>query len=1155
MSLEVYLAKPFEHRHETEAFEALSNILKGQFGTLAGRHMLLGNVMCAGHDMDAILFKPDGIAIIEMKDHGGTVAFSENGPWKADGREVKGGSKPNPFVQVRGYRIGLRSWLEEQDRMLELHPRSREVWQDISAVVVFSRNIQFDDRVLFGPLRYWFHITDLNHCAERLAKVQSRSLVFHPDEFDSILRQLGIRSDHCLEDPAQHQEAPADLSSAVATTTSTLRLNYLKEFHFRDEELRMRNAGGARFQGAQNVRRMFDEVRRGLNPFQSAPKRLDSRVRGATVYQVNPACELILIELGTFGIPAFLGEPHEVDGWLEAHRDLTVAVDEVSGRVSITRVSLVPHPDHMQAPAVTAENTPYLHRITGIEYEEAVPQALAREHLLSLDETSTESDIQQALELVFNEDLRVFLFDVLSLIRAGNIAGAEARIRLRNGEALPAEDAGPFAQQAAASSVNSDQILVINEISQEQLDRLLAPEHFEDWMLFLHPDQQALVDATFDRPVVLKGVSGSGKTCILVHRARRLAQKYPGQRIGIVTLSRPLSGLLQNLVNMLCTAEERETIFVLPFYQHFSACLKHLGLDRFCDQLTALLPAEAAMQDTIQRVLERWPASMVWDCDPINRAHVDDEWEEFYMQNNPDVCEWLQAVIRPLESLRIDASRYLQEEFTLVRSSFAIPSRQRQYMEMDRVGRTIPFRDSLRRDILQLVTFWEDWLLHGGMIDALGLTLALLPLHQEMQQLPDNLRFRCLLVDEFQDLSSLDLQVLRRLVPIGDSDSLFVAGDTVQKVLVKRLSLGGGVGLDRGPAVHKSITKNYRNSRQILRAAARLANHYGQIARSQGEEMEILDPELAQRETSPPIAIKTNRQIEKAWEIVSEFVGNSNSERWNFCIATTAPNHISIDDIITARPAGMDARPLSGDGIKHRESVTVSSIADLKGFEFRVVLIVGCESGRFPDTGVPPDEVWRDALRLYVAMTRGRDQVYLIYEGEPSDFITVMGDTIVSREEPLPVGNSHPVSDSPMAARQSEGVEAQPLGETNAVKEHSSRTPLPIDPDQPCESHFTPAELEILRRYYAQNVHRENLTFHEWCRPRGLATISESKLLTVRKVPGAASQALARKLRAMNLPATEFGEPKRKQNGQCSAEGCSSRAIPGEFFCYDHKAE
>jgi hypothetical protein len=54
--------------------------------------------------------------------------------------------------------------------------------------------------------------------------------------------------------------------------------------------------------------------------------------------------------------------------------------------------------------------------------------------------------------------------------------------------------------------------------------------------------------------------------------------------------------------------------------------------------------------------------------------------------------------------------------------------------------------------------------------------------------------------------------------------------------------------------------KNYRNSRQILRAASRLASHYGKMASALSEEIEVLDPELAQRETNPPIVLKTDNQ-------------------------------------------------------------------------------------------------------------------------------------------------------------------------------------------------------------------------------------------------------------------------------------------------------
>jgi hypothetical protein len=72
--------------------------------------------------------------------------------------------------------------------------------------------------------------------------------------------------------------------------------------------------------------------------------------------------------------------------------------------------------------------------------------------------------------------------------------------------------------------------------------------------------------------------------------------------------------------------------------------------------------------------------------------------------------------------------------------------------------------------------------------------------------------------------------------------------------------------------------KNYRNSRQILRAASRLASHYGKMASALSEEIEVLDPELAQRETNPPIVLKTDNQVVKAWEIALECTADQKAE-------------------------------------------------------------------------------------------------------------------------------------------------------------------------------------------------------------------------------------------------------------------------------------
>jgi len=1088
MPFEAYLTAGFQHRHENDMFAALVEKLMPKFASDPALHVLVGNIMFEGNDLDALFLKPDGICIIEMKSHGGKVNFTESTPWIVGTSEVRGGSKINPFQQVRAYRLGVKNFFRNREREI-LKPNRLVVWDHISGVVLFGKEVQFDNGIL-GGLRLWFGVTDLPRVANHLANIRKETLSLESAEIRAVLELLGLDQRYLYTASGIGMGTP--LLGSPAPVLKPLQLVYLKEFAFRERELVVRNRGGAQSQAAQRVRDLFEQVRQGLNPFTSLVSRKDSRVQGATLYTINTGCELLLIENEVSVFPAFMGDSAEVQGWLAAREGLLVTVNTATGRISVTRIMGEADTEKMQPPVLTTEIRPLLSQIVGLQLEELVPARKIREIILQLDEASSADEIRDTLEMIADNDVRAFLFDLINLIRSGDHRGAEARLRLRLGTSVPVEDAGGFAQDAAGSGANSDQALVINELSKEELDRLLDPVHFQDWMLFLHPDQKSLAEAEFDRPVVLTGVSGSGKTCVLVHRARHLARKYPGQKIGILTLSRDLAGLLQNLVNLLLTQDERQNVTVQTFYDVFRACLKHLGPEKYFNQLAAQVHAGSHLHTALAQAEERWPDRMVWNCDPISKVRVEDEWEDFYMSRNPSLHEWMDRVLKYLEKSRVDASRYLEEEFALIRSQFAVPNRT-DYLNTEkrkiRSGRVIEFRKEMRQDVLRLLLFWEEWLLAGGMIDDLGLTQALMPLHSEMQQLPSDLRFRCLLADEFQDFSTLDLQMFRRIVPVTEPDALFVCGDMVQKILVKRQSLEEAA-LVQGPAIKKSILKNYRNSRQVLRAASRLANHYGAMANSQDEEIEVLDPELAQRESNPPIVLKTDDQITKAWEIALECTQDK-TEPWTVCIATVCPQKLSVSDILAKRPVDLAARSLSGDCILHPEEVVVGTISQLKGFEFRLVLILGCDAGDFPERGVPPDEVWRDALRLYVAMTRGRDQVYLLHGlvGR-SEFISVFDDTVVYREEPVLKPYDRAVAPLSKAGESQPSTASAPKSKKGVQSlEQAGRD---LDADGRCEGWFSALELETLHKYFARHVFRDGLTFHDWLRPEGLKIIVPS---------------------------------------------------------------
>src|SRR5207244_3216258 len=128
---------------------------------------------------------------------------------------------------------------------------------------------------------------------------------------------------------------------------------------------------------------------------------------------------------------------------------------------------------------------PLLQRITGLDLSNLVPAAFIRKALEHLDENSTDAEILEVLESVPVEDVRKFLLDVINLVRAGDLQGAETRISIRNGSVVPIVDAASVESEALASDENSDQIVVINDLDDRQMMQLLDPKHFQRWMLFL----------------------------------------------------------------------------------------------------------------------------------------------------------------------------------------------------------------------------------------------------------------------------------------------------------------------------------------------------------------------------------------------------------------------------------------------------------------------------------------------------------------------------------------------------------------------------------------------------------------------------------------------------------------------------------------------
>ena len=78
-------------------------------------------------------------------------------------------------------------------------------------------------------------------------------------------------------------------------------------------------------------------------------------------------------------------------------------------------------------------------------------------------------------------------------------------------------------------------------------DNAAILESFEDWQVFLHPDQEPLVKRQYADAARIRGAAGTGKTVVALHRAKELGHRFSGERVLFTTFSRSLTEHLKRL--------------------------------------------------------------------------------------------------------------------------------------------------------------------------------------------------------------------------------------------------------------------------------------------------------------------------------------------------------------------------------------------------------------------------------------------------------------------------------------------------------------------------------------------------------------------------------------------------------------------------------
>ena len=210
-------------------------------------------------------------------------------------------------------------------------------------------------------------------------------------------------------------------------------------------------------------------------------------------------------------------------------------------------------------------------------------------------------------------------------------------------------------------------------------------------------------------------------------------------------------------------------------------------------------------------------------CNRFLRAH----WK---LANLPqgfqilDSSDQLSAVKRVIKGLNLDEERFVPKQVTW----FIAGSKEDGLRPKD-----VDVRDEQTRRMVEIYQVYEEQCQREGVVDFAELLLRTFELLRDNDALRAHyqLRFRQLLVDEFQDTNRLQYAWLKMLAPPGGQQAVFAVGDDDQSIYAFRgARVGNMADFEREYRVQKVIKleQNYRSFGNILDAANALISRNSQ---------------------------------------------------------------------------------------------------------------------------------------------------------------------------------------------------------------------------------------------------------------------------------------------------------------------------------------
>lgn len=560
------------------------------------------------------------------------------------------------------------------------------------------------------------------------------------------------------------------------------------------------------------------------------------------------------------------------------------------------------------------------------------------EALLALATGSSLDDVRQDLELAGSS-------------RAGERAdGGEPAAAAEGQPSLVSDEELIEALKKPASQMQFAKIDGVDE-----LRRVIEDGDFGAWRVFLHPVQRRWVEKDSNGSFRLAGGAGTGKTVVVVHRARRLAKARPDERIVLTTFTRNLA---DDLASSLKSLDPR-----VPQVDLGDDGVHVSGIDALA--AAVIRGADAAgLSAAVTKVLGTARADVGGRVDNRLWASVANEI--------PELPETLRN------------SRFLESEYEMV----VLPNRivsEKEYLRVRRPGRGVRLNKRARQAVWKAVTRYREEEAMQGCADFAE-KAAIAAAYLEARVADEGNVADHVLVDEGQDLKPSHWMLIRALVGNRKND-IFIAEDGHQRIYGQKVVLSHYGIMTRGRS--RRLTLNYRTTAENLRwATARLKGlEYSDL---DGDE-DTVDGYRSARHGMEPVVKTCSGLVDKldvTAEVVRGWISEARESGRSEALAVLVRDKQQRDRVVSGlNERGIAARAVDrgGVGAGGADEPVVMTMHRAKGTEFTKVVLFDVDlSGESAVHGYDfseedeADARKRERSLLYVAASRARDELVAI---------------------------------------------------------------------------------------------------------------------------------------------------------------------------------